>query len=193
MTEKDEAVTREEMHHRRIEMRGYRRSDGLFEIEGSVVDRKPHEFRAPNGDRLVPAGGAVHDISVRLIIDADMVIRDVSTSMAAVPYPDCHGAGQVLDGLKGMRIGSGWMSEVRRRLGGPQGCTHMMELLGPMATAAYQSLVAVRMTRPEVVNAQGRPVKVDSCYAYASHRQLVRRRWPEHYTGAETKGGKASE
>jgi hypothetical protein len=33
MTDSD--VTREELHFRRINMRGYRRSDGLFEVEGA--------------------------------------------------------------------------------------------------------------------------------------------------------------
>lgn len=30
------AVTREELHFRSIEMRGFRRSDGLYEVEGRV-------------------------------------------------------------------------------------------------------------------------------------------------------------
>ena len=37
----DEQVIREEIHHCRIEMRGFRRSDGLYEVEGRVTDRKP--------------------------------------------------------------------------------------------------------------------------------------------------------
>jgi len=30
----------------------------------------------------------------------------------------------------------------------------------------------------------GRPVKIDSCYAFASNRELVERRWPAFHTGA---------
>ena len=37
------------------------------------------------------------------------------------------------------------------------------------------------MTGP--LDANGRPLKIDSCYAYASHRDMVRVRWPEHYDG----------
>jgi len=40
----DADVTRNELHFRRIDIRGFRRSDGLFEVEGRVVDRKPHDF-----------------------------------------------------------------------------------------------------------------------------------------------------
>lgn len=31
-------ITREELHFRRIDMRGYRRSDDLYEVEGRVTD-----------------------------------------------------------------------------------------------------------------------------------------------------------
>lgn len=72
---------------------------------------------------------------------------------------------------------------MRGHLKGAAGCTHMMELLGPMATAAYQALWPVTRTRPDPVDANGRPLKVDSCYAYASHTQVIQQMWPQHYTG----------
>ena len=41
----DPAATREEeLHWRRIDMRAWRRSDELFELEGRVTDRKPYDF-----------------------------------------------------------------------------------------------------------------------------------------------------
>jgi len=154
-------------------------------VEGRVTDVKPHEFRSPHGDRVVKPGDPVHDISVCLVIDADMVVHDVHAGTAAAPYPDCANAAPTLDCLKGLRIGGGFTREVRRRLGGAQGCTHMMELLVPMATAAYQSLSVLRLSRPMPLNADGRPVKIDTCFAYSSKRDLVRERWPEHYTGGD--------
>ena len=57
-------VTREELHFRRIDMRGYRRSDGLLEVEGRVTDRKPNDFTPYSGGRHVPAGVPVHDMGV---------------------------------------------------------------------------------------------------------------------------------
>jgi hypothetical protein len=71
--------------------------------------------------------------------------------------------------------------EVRRRLGGAQSCTHLMELLIPMATAAIQSLSAVRRVRPDELDATGRPKRIDSCYAYGAQQELVQLRWPEYY------------
>lgn len=183
MTAAPDAVTREDLHHRQIDLRAYRRSDGLFEVEGRVTDRKPFEFRSPNGDKRVPAGAAIHDVSVRLVFDAEMVVRDITGTTDSAPYDECYTARTTLAGLKGLRIGAGWGSEVRRRLGGAQSCTHMMELLGPMATAAYQALTVVRAGRPDVLDGSGRPVKIDTCLAYAKDGALVLRRWPAHYTG----------
>ena len=46
--------------------------------------------------------------------------------------------------LTGINIGSGWMKEVMKRIGGVLGCTHLVELLRPVATPAYQTQFEVR-------------------------------------------------
>ena len=179
----DESVTREELHFRRIDMRGWRRSDGLYEVEGRVIDRKPHVYKSPNGFKVVPAGEPIHNLGVKLVFDEDMLVHSVAAFTESAPYDDCFAAGQSLQAIKGLRIAGGWSSEVRRRLGGAQSCTHLMEILIPMGTAAYQSLTVVRSARPQKINFEGVPVKVDSCYAYAANRALVMRKWPSAYTG----------
>ena len=178
----DTDSTREELHFRRIDMRGYQRSDGLFEVEGRVTDRKPHDF-VPflGGGRPVPAGEPVHDMGVRLVYDAQLRVHDVHTFTNASPYAHCPEGGRALQSLKGLRMTSGWSREVKSRLGGERSCTHLMEILIPMATTAFQSLSALGLTRVERLDATGRPVKIDSCYAYGAQRELVRRRWPEYY------------
>lgn len=173
----DADVTREELHFRRIDMRGFRRSDGLFEVEGRVTDHKPHDFELLLG-RSVPAGEPMHDMGVRLVFDDDMVVQDVQTFTDAAPYEACPAGGLALQNLKGLRLASGWSSEVRSRLAGARSCTHLMELLVPLATVAFQSLSALRRGRPDHLDANGRPTKIDSCYAYAAEGELVRQRWP---------------
>lgn len=182
-------VTREELHFRRIDMRGYSRSDGLFEIEGRVTDRKPHDFTSPNGIKIVPANEPMHDMGVRLVIDRDMKVVDVGTFTSSAPYHDCLYGGEKLQSLKGLSIAAGWGSEVRKRLSGAQACTHLMELLMPMATTAYQSLTMVRSGQTDKVDAEGKPAKIDSCYAYGSERGVVLQRWPNYYTGPESRRG----
>jgi hypothetical protein len=80
-------------------------------------------------------------------------------------------------------MSSGWGKEVRERLSGARSCTHLRELLMPMATTAYQAIAGLRINRPEPLDASGRPKKIDSCYAYGEERELVLRFWPEFYRG----------
>jgi hypothetical protein len=54
----------------------------------------------------------------------------------------------------------------------------------PLATVAFQTLSQLRQARPTPVDANGKPRKIDSCYAYASDREVVQRRWPLYYDGA---------
>lgn len=82
---------------------------------------------------------------------------------------------------------SGWSKAVRSRLGGERSCTHLMELLIPLATVAFQSLSYPSRTRPERLDATGRPLKIDSCYAYGAERELVLRQWPEFHRPARGK------
>jgi hypothetical protein len=175
-------VTREELHFRRIDMRGFRRSDGLYEVEGRVTDRKPHDFvPLRGGGRQVPAHEPIHDMGVRLVFDDKLVVHAVETFTDAAPYAMCPEGGRALQSMKGLRMTSGWSKEVRSRLSGGRSCTHLMELLIPLATAAYQSLSYPNRSRPERVDATGRPAKIDSCYAYGAQREMVARIWPEFH------------
>jgi hypothetical protein len=186
--EPDAAVTREELHARSIDLRGFRRSDGLYEVEGRLVDRKPYEFRSPNGFKVVPANAPIHEMGVAITFDTDMRVHAVRTFTESAPYDDCFDAGPTLQVLVGLRMASGWSRAVRERLSGAACCSHLKELLVPMATVAYQALTKVRTERPDALDANGVPVKIDSCYAYARDREVVRRVWPQHYTGDKGKG-----
>ena len=178
-------VSREEVHFRRIDMRGFRRSDGLYEVEGRVTDRKPHDLTVPGDGRTVPAHQPIHDMGVQLVFDEDMVVHDVRTFTQSAPYAECAEGGRALQSLKGLRIASGWSREVRNRLGAGRSCTHLAELLIPLGTVAFQSVSELRMSRPEQLDKAGRPVKIDSCYAYRAEGEVVLHRWPQwHRTEA---------
>jgi hypothetical protein len=176
---------REPMHQRRIEMNAYRRRDGLIDVEGRVTDQRAKPMKILFGDRVVGEGEFVHDLWVRLVVDDQLVVHGVETSSDARPYPMCSEGGANFDRLIGLKIGPGWSLSVKQRLGRAQGCTHLMELLIPMATAAYQAIAEIRMARPDQFDASGRPVRIDGCTAFAADRGLVALRWPAHYTGPQ--------
>jgi hypothetical protein len=175
-------LEREEIHLRRVEVRAFRRADGLYDIEARMVDTKSHPFQAPAA-QLLPAGERLHDIGVRLVIDEHLKVHEATGLTEAAPFGDCREAGGALHTLKGLTIGTGWLRAVRERLGGVRGCTHMVELLGPVATTAFQALAPLRFNRPEALDPSGRPKKIGSCYAYASHREVVLQRWPAFHDG----------
>jgi hypothetical protein len=176
-----DSPNRVELHHRSIEMRGYRRDDGLYEIDGRVTDVKTERTRRIDGGREFQPGTPIHDMWVRLVVDADLVVRDIVAVTDASPYEVCREAVAPMRAIVGERIAGGWSLRVKAKLGGAQGCTHLMEILIPLATAAYQTLTSLRLSRPPTVDAAGRPHKIDSCYAYARNREIVHKVWPRFY------------
>ena len=174
---------RQPMHLRRIEMQAYRRTDGLIDVEGRVTDQRAKRMNLFVGDRVVNEGEFVHDLWVRLIVDDHLIVHGVETASDARPYPMCAEGGLNFNRLIDLKIGPGWSFAVKQRLGRAQGCTHLMELLIPMATTAFQAIAEIRMARPDQRDASGRPVRIDGCTAFAADRGLVAIRWPDHYTG----------
>ena len=174
----DPSVTRQELHHRRVDMRGFARGDGLYEVEGRMVDTKSRDFVPPTvGSRTVRANEPIHDMGVRLVYDENMTVLAVETFTDASPFVICPEGGQALQSVVGLRMVSGWSAEVKKRLAGPAACTHLMELLMPLATVAFQTIAELRLSRPQL-DANGKPAKIDSCYAYAATREVVLRNWP---------------
>jgi hypothetical protein len=59
-----------------------------------------------------------------------------------------------------------------------------VELLGPVATTAFQTIYPARVKRDGEKPLTHKPGLVDSCHAYASDGPIVKRRWPQFYTGS---------
>lgn len=174
-------VTRQELHLRRIEMRGFRRSDGLYEVEARMRDTKTQDQNLARGARVVPAGEPIHDLGMRLVFDRDYTVRAVHAFTDAAPYGECPQAGAALQSIVGMRMVSGWTRAVRERLESAANCTHLKELLGPIATTAFQTLASEFPDRIEALDEQGRPRKIDTCWAYRAEGELVLRQWPRFH------------
>ena len=172
-------AAREALHRRAVDIQFYRRDDGRFEVEGRLVDTKNHAFRRQLADEDSPPGAPLHDITVTLVVDDDLLVHEARATMRTTPFGVCTGAATSVDALKGLRIGAGWNRQVRELLAGAASCTHIVELLGPMATTAFQGLAPQRLARlNDPANEQERRKRVDSCFAYAAEREVVARLWP---------------
>ena len=139
-------VRREPTHSRKIHLEGYRREDGLLDIEGIITDVKSYDF--PNRERgVVKAGESIHHMEVRITINDALEIVAAEAATLAGPYSVCPKATNVFDRLVGLTVGPGWNRKVRKAIGGIEGCTHITELTGPLATVAYQTLFGERARR----------------------------------------------
>lgn len=174
-----ETGPREALHLRRIEMRGYARPDGLYDLDGRLYDAKPVPFQLFARDDTLPPHAPLHDIGVRLTFDLDFNVRDAIAVSDATPYPICPEAAASVAKVIGLRIAAGWRMEILRRLGRTEACAHIVELLVTMGAAALQSLTLPRRPLGEAVNADGLPRRVDSCYAFERGRGVIARVWPE--------------
>jgi hypothetical protein len=178
------SIGRQLLHERRIQCRGYRRDDGLWEIEAELLDTKTYVFE--NHDRgEVRPGEPVHRMWLRLTLDDDMVIRHAEARTDYGPYSVCPQGAETFARLQGMRLGPGFRCRVDKRIGGVEGCTHLRELLGPAATTAFQTIAPVRARERGEAPARSRPVLLGSCRAYAPDGDVVKRIWPEHYQGED--------
>jgi hypothetical protein len=193
-----EAPERELIHLRDIALRGYRRADGLFDIEAQLTDTKTYGF--DNEDRgRIEAGEALHGMWMRMTVDDGLTIIACEAATDDSPYAICPQAAPNFSRLAGLKIGRGFLREANARVGGPVGCTHLRELLQQMATVAFQTVLPLRRHRAEENRAEakgesqdarvaaswgGPTALLNTCLAYGSDSPVVKRRWPELYTGS---------
>lgn len=168
-------VRREKLHTRSIVLEGFRREDGLFDVEARLTDTKTYGFANEDRGRIEP-GEPLHGMLMRLTIDSEMRVVACEASTEHAPYKICPQITPNFSSLAGLRIGPGWMRAVRERVGGVKGCTHLVELLGPMATVAFQTLVVLRRDQP--ADGSQPPALLNTCHAYAADSPVVARRWP---------------
>jgi hypothetical protein len=174
-------VARKLMHHRRIDCMGYSREDGLWDIEGHLVDVKTYELK--DLDRgPTPPGQPLHEMWLRLTVDGDLNVIDVEAQTVWGPYEMCGDITPNFQVLKGLAIKAGWTQKTRELLGGTRGCTHLLELLGPIATTAFQTVYSLREKKSRAQGVRKRPGLIDSCHAWASGSPMVARRFPEFHT-----------
>ena len=194
---------RERIHTRAIEINGYRRTDGHYDIEAHLTDSK--SFGQTNYDRgYIEAGEPIHDMWMRLTIDEQMHIHAVEAVSDRTPYVMCPTAAPNFKQLEGMQIKAGFLREATHKVGGTIGCTHLRELLQQMATTAFQTINPNKARREMAAegNTAEKPGSdaldkritekwgggnkiLNTCLAYDDKGPLVKRRWPHLYKGAD--------
>ena len=178
-------VVRKLAHTRAIECKGYERDDGLWDIEAHLIDTKTYVHSRRDGGRERQPGQPVHDMWLRLTIDLEMKVHDAEAATDDGPYPHCGSIAPNFKALIGATIGPGWRRKTLELLGGTKGCTHLVELLGPIGTTAFQTTGRAREARNAGKALVKRPYQLNACHVYKDDSDAVRERWPQFYTGAE--------
>jgi Protein of unknown function (DUF2889) len=199
-------VGRQHLHTRRVTCQGFFREDGLWDIEGRITDEKSYEHANEWRGPLKP-GDFVHDMSIRLTLNDRFTIVDVDAVTDKSPYRICGNVTPDFKKLIGLRVGGGFHREVRARLGGVHGCTHIVELLGPVATTAFQTISSGKARELERAHRaksdpapqedapskpRRKPYVIDTCHACAADGPVVKRWAPDFYSGPDAEAVRAA-
>jgi hypothetical protein len=175
---------RESLHTRHVECRGFKRDDGLWDVEGHMTDVKSYVFiNRWRGE--IPVGTPLHEMWVRITFDHRMTILAIEVATDHAPFRMCPDILPNFQRLKGLRIGPGFKAKIKELVGGTEGCTHIVELMGPMATTAFQTMANQR--RGDLPGHSERPRRpppmLNTCHTFASDSGVVQTEFPEFYTG----------
>jgi hypothetical protein len=189
-------AARRHYQSRQINIQGYRREDGLWDIEGRLTDSRNYSYTDWRRGRMQP-GDAIHDLELRLTIDDSMVVREVAAATNHAPYLPCFEVPPRFDRLTGLKIGGGWRKAIRERLGGAEGCTHMLQMLDVMATVAFQTLALGAEPDPDSPDrawrsrSSERPRFLNTCHAWATDGSVVQELLPQYFEPKkpESEGG----
>jgi hypothetical protein len=166
------------LHRRDIAVRGYKRDDGLFDIEGALTDVKDVDIHGVSFVRR--AGEPVHAMWLRITIDKELNIVDALAETDAMPYAGfCDRVTGDYQKLIGLAIRPGFSDQVRALFGGTAGCTHLTDLIGTVATTAFQTL-AGQVAR----ETDKKPYQLDRCHALKTDGAAVAAFYPRWYRGS---------
>lgn len=154
-------------HTRAIDVQAYARDDGLWDIDARITDIKTGDAHLASGPR--PAGTPLHDLSLRLTIDTSMTIVAAEAVSDAVPYPNfCNTIGPAYQALIGLNLMQSFRRELKARLAGTAGCTHLTELAQILPTAVVQAFAGDVTPTQDGVDAEHeheKPFQLDKCHA----------------------------
>ncbi len=173
------ATPRQRLHARQVVYEGWQRDDGLFDLEGHLIDSKDRDTVLLSGVR--PAGEPIHDMWVRVTIDRSYAIHDIEAQSDRVPYPGgCDQIGPHYRALIGANLLKGFRKRLHDTMGHVRGCTHLTEMLGYLPTAAVQTFAGLKRED----DGADKPFQLDRCHALETTTETVRRYYPRWYRGA---------
>jgi hypothetical protein len=176
---------RKPLHTRKITFEGFLRDDGLWDLDAELIDSKSEPIHMHERG-LLPAGGAIHHMRVRVTVDDSLTIRAIATDMDSAPFDNCQRAVDPVRKLVGATLGAGWRKAIEGAMGGVAGCTHLRELLFNVATAAFQTIPVHLSQQREARGEQPDPDApppyfLGKCLSWDREGPVVQRVLPMYY------------
>ena len=85
-------ITRTPQHIRQVNYRSFERADGLWDIEGELLDTKAIDLPRPNGEGIRKAGDPIHHMHIRVTVNTQLVVQAIEAVMDAHPVQGCPAA-----------------------------------------------------------------------------------------------------
>ncbi len=176
---------RRHIHTRTISLQGFERDDGLFDIEAHMTDTKTYAFLNDWRGEITP-GQALHEMWVRVTVDAQFTVQQIEAVTDNSPFAICPDITPNYQALVGLKMGRGWREGIKERVGGVAGCTHITELLYPMATVAFQTITPLQKHRRNLPDSDmshmgKKPVVLNTCHTWAEDSPVVKEKLPQFY------------
>lgn len=167
-------------HTRAIDIQAFARDDGLWDLDAHITDIKVNDTVLASG--LRPGGQPLHDLWLRITVDTQLNIVGAEAVSDAVPYPGfCDTIGPAYAALIGLNLMQGFRHELKQRLHGIGGCTHLTELAQILPTAAVQAFANdVWPTHDKASDhlPHAKPFQLDKCHALRTDGGAVAQFYP---------------
>lgn len=169
--------TRRLLHRRTLQVEVVALGDGRWEACAELVDIKTSDRTMIDG--LRPAGTPIHQLGVRVVVDAALNVLEADSSSTWVPYSGhCEHHGNAYSALVGLNLARGFRRALSERLGGVRGCTHLTELAQVLPSAVIQGLVGETIDPSHSEDSATPPFQLDRCHALRRDGDVVRMHYP---------------
>ena len=177
-------IKRKLLHRRNIKLNGFLREDNLFDIEAELLDTKSYDI--PNHDKgIIIAGEPIHKMKIVLTVDNKMFVKKAYAKTISGPFNICKKANNNFKMLEGLQIKSGWKNKINEIIGNVKGCTHIREMLGSIATVAFQTIQGhnskVSRDNGSKTTSNNKPILLGTCHAFKTDSEVVKRIWPDWF------------
>ena len=170
------SISRQLIHTRKIHTQVFRREDGLWDIEASLLDTKGKDFHLASSMRA--KGEPIHQMLLTITIDTQFNVLAAKAESLAVPYPGfCESITPEYEKLVGLNLISGFRAAVKNLFKGMKGCSHITELCSVLPTAAIQAFAGeVLQSKVEgEAHPDQMPFQLNGCHALRTDGEVVKK------------------